>query len=189
MMKGPGSWSVESSHGGALLDWESRKIVKQIDVEIKNVVCFQSLSPCSIWFFCLGFLVWYGSLRWPIHLRPSIQRRLQRKTWWCGIADDEGVEGEEVFEIVEVSEEVSPKLPLPPTNYQTLCQDGHKDCWSLHENYSKRLYYFFSLSTPLLSRLPISQPILSNWRWRPPYLWQLGSFTQRRLPFSEETQK
>ena len=39
---------MESLHGGALLDWESRKIVKQIDVEIKNVVCFQSLSPCSI---------------------------------------------------------------------------------------------------------------------------------------------
>ena len=38
----------ESLRGGALLDWESRKIVKQIDVEIKNVGCLQSLSPCSV---------------------------------------------------------------------------------------------------------------------------------------------
>ena len=39
---------MESLHDGALLDWESRKIVKQIDVEIKNVSCLQSLSPCSV---------------------------------------------------------------------------------------------------------------------------------------------
>ena len=59
---------MESLHGGTLLDWESRKTVKQIDVEVKNVVRLQSLSPCSIWFLCLGFLVWYRSLQWPIHL-------------------------------------------------------------------------------------------------------------------------
>ena len=39
---------MENLHGGTLLDWESRKTVKQIDVEVKNVVCLQSLSPCSI---------------------------------------------------------------------------------------------------------------------------------------------
>ena len=43
-IKGPGSWSMESLHGGALLDWESRKIVK---VRIKNVGCLKSLSLCS----------------------------------------------------------------------------------------------------------------------------------------------
>ena len=48
MMKGPGSWSMESLHGEALLDRESRKIVKQIDVETKDVGCLQFLSPCSI---------------------------------------------------------------------------------------------------------------------------------------------
>ena len=48
MMKGPGSWSMESLHCEALLDRESRRIVKQIDVEIKNVGCLQSLSPCSV---------------------------------------------------------------------------------------------------------------------------------------------
>ena len=32
--KGPGRWSIESLHGGAL---QSRKTVNQIDVEIKNV--------------------------------------------------------------------------------------------------------------------------------------------------------
>ena len=49
MMKGPGSWSMESLHGEALLDTrESRKIVKQIDVETKDVGCLQFLSPCSI---------------------------------------------------------------------------------------------------------------------------------------------
>ena len=47
-IKGPGSWSMESLHGGALLDRESRKTVKQIDAEIKNVGCLQSLSPCSV---------------------------------------------------------------------------------------------------------------------------------------------
>ena len=60
---------MESLHGEALLDRESRKIVKQIDVETKDVGCLQFLSPCSILFFCLGFLVWYGSLQWPIHLK------------------------------------------------------------------------------------------------------------------------
>ena len=39
----------ESLHGGALLDWESRKIVKQIDVEIKNVGCLHSIPvSCSV---------------------------------------------------------------------------------------------------------------------------------------------
>ena len=85
-MKGSGSWSMESLHFGALLDWESRRIVKQIDVEIKNVGCLQSFSPCSFW-FNLGFPVWYGSLqtlrRRPV-LLPSIWSRLQRETWCCG---------------------------------------------------------------------------------------------------------
>ena len=44
-IKGPGRWSIESLHGGAL--W-SRKTVNQIEVEIKNVSCLQSLSPCSV---------------------------------------------------------------------------------------------------------------------------------------------
>ena len=47
-INGPGSWSMESLHGRALLDWESRKTVKQINVEIKNVGCLQSPSPCSV---------------------------------------------------------------------------------------------------------------------------------------------
>ena len=39
----------ESLRGGALLDWESRKIVKQIDVEIKNVVvCLLVQSDFSV---------------------------------------------------------------------------------------------------------------------------------------------
>ena len=36
---------MESLHDGALLDWESRKIVKRIDVEIKNV---SSSIPLSL---------------------------------------------------------------------------------------------------------------------------------------------
>ena len=38
-----------------------------------RVSCLQSLSLCSVWFFCLGLLVWYGSLQWqwPIHLKTG----------------------------------------------------------------------------------------------------------------------
>ena len=52
-MKGSGSWSMESLHGGTLLgargngfvmfwDWESGEIVRRIDVEAKNVGFFKS---------------------------------------------------------------------------------------------------------------------------------------------------
>ena len=66
MLNGPGSRSIESLHGWALLDRES------IDGETKYVGCLQSLSLCSVLFnllFCLGFLVCYGSLLWPLHLK------------------------------------------------------------------------------------------------------------------------
>ena len=56
-MKGSGSWSMESLHGGTLLgargagfvmfwDWESGEVVRRIDVEAKNVG-FLSDSPCQ----------------------------------------------------------------------------------------------------------------------------------------------
>ena len=112
----------------------------------RNVGCLQSFSPCSVLIspFLLSRVFWLGKIRcsghyiWRPVLHPSIRSRLQRKTWWCGIVDDEGVEGEEAF---EVSEEVSPNH-LYLTNYQTLCQDGHNGFWPLHVDYSNRLCYF-----------------------------------------------
>ena len=57
MMKGPGSWSMETLHGEALLDRESRKTVKQIDVEIKNVVvCLLVQSDFSVYVFWSGMV-------------------------------------------------------------------------------------------------------------------------------------
>jgi len=63
-MKGSGSWSMESLHGGTLLgargsgfvmfwDWESGEIVRRIDVEAKNVGFFfnPSLLVCLIQHF------------------------------------------------------------------------------------------------------------------------------------------
>ena len=107
-MKGSGSWSMESLHGGTLLgargngfvmfwDWESGEIVRRIDVEAKNVGFHQSLSFCTIRFypfFCLGFLVRYRFFSchysWRLFLHPSIRSRcLQRESrrrrgnyWW-----------------------------------------------------------------------------------------------------------
>ena len=82
---------MESLHGGTLLDWESRKTVKP---DWWRNSCLQSLSPWSVWFFCLGFLDWYGSLHQYIQV-------------WRQIADNKRVEGEEAFEVVvEVSEGV-----------------------------------------------------------------------------------
>ena len=59
---GSGSWSMESLHGGTLLDakgsgfvmfWncESGEIVRRIEVEAKNVGILQSLSPSNSTFF------------------------------------------------------------------------------------------------------------------------------------------
>ena len=58
-MKGSGSWSMESLHGGTLLgargngfvmfwDRESGEIVRRIDVEAKNVSFLQSLFSFSL---------------------------------------------------------------------------------------------------------------------------------------------
>ena len=101
-----------------------------------------------------------------------------------------------------------PKSSLLLNNYQTLCQDVHKGCWPLHVDYCNRLCHFvgsefYSItsstrrkvlffissklspnpsifhSTPLPSRLPISQPILSNWRWRLSYFFMAISLSVR----------
>ena len=58
-MKGSGSWSMESLHGGTLLgargagfvmfwDWESGEIVRRIDVEAKNVGFLTFLCACLV---------------------------------------------------------------------------------------------------------------------------------------------
>ena len=135
MMKGPGGWSVESLHGGALLDRESRKTVKQIDVEIKNVSCLQSLSPCSVWFFFLGFLVWYGSFQWPIHsntrstsfdsIEIAAQNLMVRKS------------------LMKVSRRRLKLLKCQRWLSNSVSRRP-KGCWQLHIDYSKRLCYFFS---------------------------------------------
>ena len=64
-MKGSGSWSMESLHGGKLLgaggngfvmfwDWESGEIVRRIDVDLILPSLFSLIQP-----FLSRFLVWY----------------------------------------------------------------------------------------------------------------------------------